>query len=203
MKEPFITKAEFVKSSGSIEDCPAGDKPEFAFIGRSNVGKSSLINMLCQHKGLAKVSSTPGKTISINHFLVNGKWFLVDLPGYGYARRSKEQRAKWEKEMTRYFVERENLITVFVLIDSRIPPQKVDLELIRFLGENQIPLAVVYTKSDKNTRNETHRNTTAFEKELSQEWEELPPLFLTSSESKTGREELLRFIEKYSKKFKS
>lgn len=202
MKEIVIDKAEFLTSSGSNADCPRPDKPEFAFIGRSNVGKSSLINMLCNRKGLAKVSGTPGKTITINHFLINEKWYLVDLPGYGYAKRSKTLREKWEQSMTEYFTQRENLMTVFVLVDSRIPPQAVDMELINYLGENQVPLCVVYTKTDKNNRSGTIKNIAAIEKKLSESWEELPIRFTTSSTEKLGRNEMLSFIEKAGKTFK-
>ena len=201
MKETLISKAEFVKSSAGMADSPKPDKPEFAFIGRSNVGKSSLINMLCNKKGLAKVSATPGKTIAINHFNINDKWYLVDLPGYGYAKRSKSLRTAWESAMTEYFIKRENLMTVFVLVDSRIPPQASDVELINFLGESQVPLCVIFTKTDKNSQHSTIKNINTFNKKLSESWEELPTTFSTSATEKTGRNEVLKFIEKSSKLF--
>ncbi len=201
MKEILINKAEFIKSSAGLADCPRPEKPEYAFIGRSNVGKSSLINMLCNRKGLAKVSATPGKTIAINHFNINDKWYLVDLPGYGYAKRSKSLRTEWETAMTDYFVNRENLMTVFVLVDSRISPQASDIELINYLGESQVPLCIVFTKTDKNSQHSTIKNIQIFKAKLAEEWEELPTDFITSSTEKTGRNELLQFIEKSAKLF--
>lgn len=191
-----IRSARFIKSSARLEECPMPDKPEFAFIGRSNVGKSSLINMLCNHSGLAKVSATPGKTITMNHFLINEEWYLVDLPGYGYARRSRDMREQWEHAMMDYFGNRENLMTVFVLIDSRIPPQDSDMELINALGSAEVPLAIVYTKTDKNSKNETQKNIRAIEKQLLTFWETLPPSFITSSINKTGRIDLLDYISR-------
>ena len=194
MKETI--QAKFVKSSGSITDAPAPTKPEFAFIGRSNVGKSSLINMLANNKSLAKVSATPGKTISINHFLINNSWYLVDLPGYGFAKRSKEQRATWEKVMFEYFAKRENLSGVFVLIDSRIEPQASDISFINKLGEMQIPLMLVFTKSDKNNQSVTAKSVNRFKDEVLKYWEEFPTHFITSSVTAKGRENILQFIEK-------
>lgn len=191
----IIKSAEFVKSATSYTQCPNDDKPEFAFIGRSNVGKSSLINMLVEQKGLAKTSSTPGKTQLINHFLVNRKWYLVDLPGYGFARTSHSNRDKWKIMIEAYLLKRENLQCVFVLIDSRIEPQNSDLNFIKWLGENLIPLVIVFTKADKQTQNKTQMNVAAFKREMLLTWEELPQIFITSAETKSGREELLKFIE--------
>jgi GTP-binding protein len=188
-------KAKFVKSSGSIADVPAPNKPEFAFIGRSNVGKSSLINMLANNKNLAKVSATPGKTISINHFLINDQWYLVDLPGYGFAKRSKEQRATWEKVMFEYFAKRENLYCIFVLIDSRIEPQQNDIEFINKVGAMGIPLAIVFTKTDKNNQSVSVKSVNRFKDELMKYWEEFPVYFTTSSVTAKGREQLLEYIQ--------
>ncbi|MFA6260649.1 MAG: ribosome biogenesis GTP-binding protein YihA/YsxC [Bacteroidia bacterium] len=202
MKEQIISTSVFLQSCAAYTECPRPDKPEFAFIGRSNVGKSSLINMLCNHKGLAKVSGTPGKTVSINHFLINDTWYWVDLPGYGYAKRSRNLREAWETAMRDYFLNRENLMTVFVLVDSRIPPQKADLDLINNLGEHAVPLTLVFTKIDKNSKNETSRNIAAFNKALLESWEELPPSFHTSSIEKTGRNELISYIKQIAKTFK-
>lgn len=202
MKRTDVVHARFVKSSAGYADSPAPDKPEFAFIGRSNVGKSSLINMLANHKALARVSATPGKTININHYLINQSIYWVDLPGYGYARRSRSLRELWEKTMQTYFVQRENLMIVFVLIDSRLKPQASDLSFIQSLGEHAVPLAVVFTKTDKNSKHETARNITAFKSALLEDWEELPPMFQTSSEDRTGRDELLKFIFESAKLFR-
>ena len=182
-------------SNDDFRKCPKPDMPEFAFIGRSNVGKSSLINMLTGVKGLAKTSGRPGKTQLINHFLINSEWYLVDLPGYGYARTSKTSREKWSTMMCDYFLHREALTNVFVLIDSRIPPQRIDLEFIFFLGTNGIPLAIVFTKIDKEKQREVMSNIKAMKKALSELWEELPPMFLTSSLTGYGREALLDSIE--------
>ena len=190
-----VKNAVFVVSNSDYRKCPDTGKPEYAFIGRSNVGKSSLINMLTRNKGLAKTSVRPGKTQLINHFLINNEWYLVDLPGYGYARTSKTSRAAWQKMITEYLTGREPLVNTFVLIDSRIPPQKIDLEFISFLGRNGVPLAVVFTKVDKQKQSETARNVNAFKQALLEEWEELPPMFLTSSVSGTGRDKVLGFIE--------
>jgi len=190
--------AEFVKSSSSLKECPKTDFPEYAFIGRSNVGKSSLINMLCAHRGLAKTSATPGKTRLINHFRINERWYLVDLPGYGYAKVSKNQRKDFDKTLFNYLSKRENLHCVFVLIDSRIPPQIIDMKFINRLGEMQIPFAIVFTKTDKTTQKQLSDNTKAFKTEMLKTWEELPPCFYTSSNTKSGREEILEFIMSFS-----
>ena len=188
-------KSQFIKSSSALKECPPPDKPEYAFIGRSNVGKSSLINMLCMNKGLAKTSATPGKTRLINHFMINESWYLVDLPGYGYAKVSKTLRKDFEKMIFNYLCKRENLYCVFVLIDSRIPPQANDMEFINNLGKMQIPFAIVFTKTDKTTQKQLADNTKAFTKELLKTWEELPKCFYTSSTTKKGREEMLEFID--------
>lgn len=190
-----VKNAVFVVSNSDYRKCPDTGKPEYAFIGRSNVGKSSLINMLTRNKGLAKTSVRPGKTQLINHFLINNEWYLVDLPGYGYARTSKTSRAAWQKMITEYLTGREPLVNTFVLIDSRIPPQKIDLEFISFLGRNGVPLAVVFTKVDKQNQSETARNVNTFKQALLEEWEELPTMLLTSSVSGTGRDKVLGFIE--------
>ena len=190
-----VKNAVFVVSNSDYRKCPDTGKPEYALIGRSNVGKSSLINMLTRNKGLAKTSVRPGKTQLINHFLINNEWYLVDLPGYGYARTSKTSRAAWQKMITEYLTGREPLVNTFVLIDSRIPPQKIDLEFISFLGRNGVPLAVVFTKVDKQNQSETARNVNTFKQALLEEWEELPTMFLTSSVSGTGRDKVLEFIE--------
>ena len=190
-----IKSAEFCVSSPNYRKCPDDGRPEYAFIGRSNVGKSSLINMLTGVKGLAKTSGRPGKTQLINHFLINKEWYLVDLPGYGYARTSKSSREKWSTMMRDYFLHREALTNVFVLIDSRIPPQRIDLEFISFLGTSGIPLAIVFTKTDKEKQREVMSNIKAMKKALSELWEELPPMFLTSSLTGYGREALLDSIE--------
>jgi GTP-binding protein len=189
-----IIKAEFVKSSTTQSNYPDSLLPEFAFIGRSNVGKSSLINMLANHKGLAKTSGRPGKTQTINHFKINDNWMLVDLPGYGYAGVSKVMRKGWSKMIEEYLLKRENLICLFILIDSRLEPQKIDLEFIQWAGESGLPIVLVFTKIDKLKPNELKKNQAAFQKALSTAWEELPPLFLSSAEKKTGRKELLVFI---------
>ena len=186
--------AEFIKSSPSLKECPKPDVPEYAFIGRSNVGKSSLINMLCMNGNLAKTSATPGKTRLINHYRINESWYLVDLPGYGYAKVSKNKRRDFEKTLFDYLCKRTNLYCVFVLIDSRIPPQANDLEFISRLGELQIPFAIVFTKTDKTTQKELSDNTKAFTTEMLKNWEELPPCLYTSSTTKQGREEMLEFV---------
>ena len=191
----LIRKAEFIKSSSSLKECPKADKPEYAFIGRSNVGKSSLINMLCAHGDLAKTSSTPGKTRLINHFLINENWFLVDLPGYGYAKVSKSMRKDFNKTLVNYLAKRDNLYCVFVLIDSRIPPQANDTAFLNRLGELRVPFAVVFTKTDKVTQKLLSENTKAFKNEMLRTWEELPQCFFTSAVTKQGKEEILDFIE--------
>lgn len=189
-----IKTAEFVISNSSVAKCPQTNLPEFAFIGRSNVGKSSLINMLTGRRALAMTSSTPGKTMLINHFCINDDWFIVDLPGYGYAKRGKQAMQKLSELISDYVLKREQLSNLFVLIDVRLPPQKIDLEFIDWLGENGVPFSIVFTKSDKVKPGELHRNVDAFLKTLSQTWEELPKHFITSSEKRTGRDELLGYI---------
>lgn len=190
-----IKSAEFVVSSSRADMCPQSELPEYAFIGRSNVGKSSLINMLTGRKALAMTSATPGKTLLINHFLVNGEWHLVDLPGYGYAKRGKKEMEKLYHLITHYVTERQQLTCLFVLIDSRLTPQQIDLDFIQFLGENGVPFALVFTKADKNKQGETRKNVDRFLRTLQEEWEELPPHFITSSEKRMGRSELLGYIE--------
>ena len=182
-------------SNTKVELCPAPDKPEYAFIGRSNVGKSSLINMLTSQKGLAKTSSSPGKTQLINHFLINNRWYLVDLPGYGYAKVSKESREKWRRMINFYFQKRENLTCVFVLIDSRHEPLKQDLEFIDYLGNMGVPFAIVFTKLDKQSAAKTEATIQAYSEKLHETWEELPPMFRTSAEKRVGRDEILNYIE--------
>ncbi len=195
----LIESAKFTISAASLKDCPKGDLPEYAFIGRSNVGKSSLINTLLQRNELARTSSTPGKTITMNYFLINEDWYVVDLPGYGYAKRSKTLRSAWEKSLWQYLKSRENLVNLFVLVDSRIPPQEKDLTFINELGEAGIPFSIVYTKLDKLKAIEAEENIKQFEAKLLENWEELPSSFQTSSVSKLGKEELLKFIVKHSK----
>ena len=190
-----ILSAEFVVSSPSLDLCPKSKKPEFAFIGRSNVGKSSLINMLVNRKGLAKTSSKPGKTRLINHFLVNKEWYLVDLPGYGYAGVSMKDREKWSKFINDYLQKRENLTCLFVLIDVRLDPQKKDIEFINTLGEYGVPFVIVFTKADKISKVQCEKNMNLFRKEMKKTWEELPPDFLTSSETNLGKEAVIDFIE--------
>ena len=175
--------------------CPETDRPEFAFIGRSNVGKSSLINMLMGKKDLAKTSSEPGKTRLINHFIVNDDWFLVDLPGYGYAKALRSSREKWIKFIRKYILERENLYCVMVLLDIRVEPQQNDLDFMNWLGENEIPFVMVFTKMDKLGKAVVEKNLAAYHEEMFKSWEELPQIFITSAEKGTGREELLDFIE--------
>ena len=194
MSTPMIKSAEFVISNSDVRKCPQDGKPEYAFIGRSNVGKSSLINMLTDKKKLAMTSATPGKTLLINHFVINGEWYLVDLPGYGYAKRSKSQNDKLQEIISGYILGREQMTSLFVLIDCRHEPQKIDLEFIEWLGENGIPFSIVFTKADKLTRTALASNIASYRKRLLEEWEELPPIFITSAESKTGREELLQYI---------
>ena len=190
-----IKTAEFTVSAPMVSMCPQDMKPEYAFIGRSNVGKSSLINMLTNHKKLAKTSSTPGKTLLINHFIINREWYLVDLPGYGFAKRSKKEIARLDQMIRGYILQREQLVNVFVLVDVRLEPQAIDLEFINWLGESSVPFAIVFTKADKLTQNKAAQNVEAYKRKLSEVWEELPPIFLTSSESRKGRDELLQYIE--------
>lgn len=192
----IIKSAEFVKSSGRWQDCPAPKLPEYAFIGRSNVGKSSLINAMMNRKDLAKTSQTPGKTQLINSFLINEDWFLTDLPGYGYARVSKVQRKDFEKLITNYILNRKNLVNLFVLVDVRHTPQKIDIEFIEWCGENGIPFSIVFTKADKLKPNAAVKNVEAYKTELLKTWEGLPEIYLTSAEKKEGTEEILKFIDK-------
>lgn len=190
-----IKSAEFVISNSQVSKCPTTGLPEYAFIGRSNVGKSSLINMLTGKKGLAMTSQKPGKTQLINHFIINGAWYLVDLPGYGYARLSKDGREKLKTMIEDYTLERKELVCLFVLVDSRHEPQKIDLEFIQWLGEEGVPFALVFTKADKLTKGRLSANLEAYKARLLKEWEELPPIFVTSSEQQLGRDELLSYIE--------
>ena len=195
----IIKDAHFIASNTKFDKLPKDNMPEYAFIGRSNVGKSSLINALVQRKGLAKTSSTPGKTIAINHFMVNNSWYLVDLPGYGYAQRSKKSREEWRVMLANYISRRRNLICTFVLVDSRIEPQNSDIGFMEWLGENQVPFCVVFTKADKLSKAELEKNVESYKARLLEDWEELPMVFVTSSESKLGREEILDFIEDQNK----
>ncbi len=185
---------QFITSSAKLSQCPKDTKPEFAFIGRSNVGKSSLINMLANQKGLAKTSATPGKTLLINHFLVDDRYYIVDLPGYGFAKRSKSVQQDIENIISSYILNREQLTNVFLLIDIRHDPQKVDMEFINWLGENQIPFSIVFTKADKVGPVRARQNVEKYLQTLLETWEELPPHFITSSEKKQGREEILEYI---------
>lgn len=189
-----IRSAEFVISSPMVSMCPKDTKPEYAFIGRSNVGKSSLINMLCNNKKLAKTSATPGKTLLINHFIINKEWYLVDLPGYGFAKRSKKEIAKLEQIINGYILQREQMVNVFVLVDIRLEAQKIDLEFINWLGASSVPFAIVFTKADKLSTTKVQANVAAYKKVLMETWDELPPMFVTSSEKKTGRDEVLDYI---------
>jgi len=196
-----VKQAEYVISSPSVEKCPKPDKPEYAFIGRSNVGKSSLINMLC-NKDLAKTSASPGKTKLINHFIINNEWYIVDLPGYGYAKISQAQRKQWEKMIEDYLRKRENLDNVFVLIDSRHKPQAKDIEFVNKLGAWQVPFTLVFTKADKEKPKAVERNVNAFLDALKGTWEILPKYFVTSAAKKEGKEELLKFIDDCNKSAK-
>lgn len=189
-----IKTAEFVKSSQKWQDCPAPTLPEYAFIGRSNVGKSSLINAMMNHKDLAKTSQTPGKTQLINHFLVNETWYLTDLPGYGYAKVSKSLRKDFEKLITNYILNRQNLVNLFVLVDVRHTPQKIDLEFMQWCGESNIPFSIVFTKADKLKSGGADRNVEAYKIELLKTWEDLPNIYVTSAEKKTGTDNILKFI---------
>ena len=190
-----ITSAEFIISNSRVEKCPTTGLPEYAFIGRSNVGKSSLINMLTGRKGLAMTSQKPGKTQLINHFLINRDWYLVDLPGYGYARLSRDGRDGLRRMIEDYILERTELVCLFVLLDSRLEPQRIDLEFIEWLGEGGIPFALVFTKADKLSRGKLAANIAAYKERLLQQWEELPPLFITSAEARLGRDELLSYTD--------
>lgn len=199
----IIKSANYVKSSPDLASCPPANLPEYAFIGRSNVGKSSLINMLCNNSKLAKTSATPGKTKLINHFLVNGNWYLVDLPGYGFAKVSQTERKKWEKMIENYLRQRENLVNVFVLIDSRLKPQKIDLDFINKLGEWEIPLSIVFTKADKETQKTVSENVKGFMNKLKETWQFLPAHYVTSSVKKMGRDKILDFIEETNTELKN
>ncbi|MBR4970794.1 MAG: YihA family ribosome biogenesis GTP-binding protein [Paludibacteraceae bacterium] len=190
-----IKSAEYIISNSVWNKCPKHDKPEYAFIGRSNVGKSSLINKLTNRKNLAKTSATPGKTLLINHFFINNEWYLVDLPGYGYAKIGKSSREKLEKMIKGYVLQREELVSLFVLIDVRHKPQKIDMDFIEFLGINGVPFSIIFTKADKLSVRELKMNLENYKKSLSEQWEELPPIFVTSSETGVGREEVLDYIE--------
>lgn len=198
-----ITSAEFVISNSRADMCPKSDLPEYAFIGRSNVGKSSLINMLTKNSKLAMTSSTPGKTLLINHFLINKQWHLVDLPGYGYAQRGKKMMEKIQKLIEYYVLEREEMTCLFVLVDSRLKPQKIDLEFMEWLGENGVPFGIIFTKADKQTINKTKQNVEFYLNTLREQWEEFPPYFISSSEKGTGRDEILDYIDSINKSLKA
>ena len=197
-----VKTAEFVISAPVVNMCPADTKPEYAFIGRSNVGKSSLINMLCRNKKLANTSATPGKTLLINHFIINKEWYLVDLPGYGYAKRSKTEIAKLDRMIRGYILQRHQLVSVFVLVDVRLEPQAIDVEFINWLGQSGVPFCIVFTKADKLSQGKVNTNVEEYKRKLLETWEELPPYIVTSSENKQGRDELLEYIEKINKELK-
>ena len=194
-----IKKAEFSLSAPMVSMCPKDNKPEYAFIGRSNVGKSSLINMLTNNKKLAKTSATPGKTLLINHFIINNEWYLVDLPGYGYAKRSKKEVGKLEQMISGYILQREQLVNVFLLVDVRLEPQKIDLEFIQWLGDSSIPFSIVFTKADKLSAMKVSQQVETYKKVLLETWEELPPVFITSAEKRQGRDEVLDYIDRINK----
>ncbi|MBL4624759.1 MAG: YihA family ribosome biogenesis GTP-binding protein [Flavobacteriales bacterium] len=196
-----IITATFFKSSAEASKCPKADKPEYAFIGRSNVGKSSLINMMTNKKALAKISGRPGKTQLINHFVINEEWYMVDLPGYGYAKVAKTDRDKWVDFTNDYLLDRENLMSLFVLIDSRHAPQKIDLEFMEWLAISSIPFSIIFTKMDKLTDNNFKKNMEDYENRLLQDWEELPKLFYTSSSHRIGAEEILGYVEEMNELF--
>jgi len=197
----LIKTAEYLQSEVDWRKCPVPNLPEYAFIGRSNVGKSSIINMLTNHKGLAKTSSQPGKTQTINHFLINKDWYLVDLPGYGFAKTSKANRAKWQKMISDYLLFRENLQIVFVLVDARLEPQRIDIDFINNLGESGVPFAIIFTKTDKNSAGKTMSNVQKMRNVLSETWEELPTMMKSSAVSGAGRDEILDFIDETNKAF--
>ena len=197
-----IKSAEYIISNADARKCPEGNIPEYAFIGRSNVGKSSLINMLTERAALAKTSATPGKTLLINHFLINKEWYIVDLPGYGYAKRSKDSRDKFRKIIEGYILRREQMTNLFVLVDARHDPQKIDLEFMEWLGENGVPFSIVFTKMDTLGKVVGVANVNKYLKKLKESWEELPPYFMTSSEDRRGREELLAYIEEINESLK-
>ena len=194
-----IKNSEFVISAPMVSMCPKDTKPEYAFIGRSSVGKSSLINMLCRHKGLAKTSATPGKTLLINHFIINKEWYLVDLPGYGFAKRSKKEVARLDQMIHGYILGREQLVNTFVLVDVRLEPQAIDLEFMNWLGVSGVPFSILFTKADKLSASKVKLNVDAYQKKMLETWEEMPPFFITSAEKGTGREEVLDYIEKINK----
>lgn len=197
-----INTAEFTLSAPRESMCPKDNRIEYAFIGRSNVGKSSLINMLCGKKKLAKTSAMPGKTLLINHFIINREWYLVDLPGYGYAKLSKTEKARLEQMISGYILQRKQLACVFVLVDVRHEPQQIDLEFINWLGASGIPFAIVFTKADKLSAGKVAGNVEAYKAKLTETWEELPPIFITSSETRVGKEELLGYIDSVNKSLK-
>lgn len=190
-----VKNSEFVISAPMVSMCPKDTKPEYAFIGRSNVGKSSLINMLCRHKGLAKTSATPGKTLLINHFIINKEWYLVDLPGYGYAKRSKKEVQKLDQMIRGYILGREQLVNTFVLVDVRLEPQAIDLEFMNWLGVSNVPFSILFTKADKLSPQKVHQNVEAYKQKMLETWEEMPPYFVTSAEKGQGRDEVLNYIE--------
>ena len=196
-----ILKAEYLQSAQFVKDLPKGNLPEYAFAGRSNVGKSSLINMLTDKKKLAITSSKPGRTQAINHFLINKDWYLVDLPGYGFAKVSKKEREKWRNMIKRYLLERKNLVAIFALVDSRVPIMDSDLEFIQMLGENMIPFNIVFTKTDQLKQQEVHKKIEEYKEKLSQTWEEVPPIIVSSSKKNRGRNEILDYIEENNKVF--
>ena len=197
-----IKSAAFALSSPTESMCPKDVKAEYAFIGRSNVGKSSLINMLCRHKGLAKTSATPGKTLLINHFIINKEWYLVDLPGYGFAKRSKFEKQRLEQMIRGYILGRHQLVNVFVLVDVRLEPQPIDLEFMNWLGVSSVPFSIIFTKADKLSSAKVTQNVEAYKQRMLEEWEELPPMFITSSDKGTGRDEVLDYIESINKDLK-
>jgi GTP-binding protein len=194
-----VKTSDFVISSPMVSMCPSDTKPEYAFIGRSNVGKSSLINMLCHRKGLAKTSATPGKTLLINHFIINKEWYLVDLPGYGFAKRSRKEVQKLDQMIRGYILGREQLVNTFVLVDVRLEPQAIDLEFMNWLGLSSVPFSIVFTKADKISNAKVAQNIEAYKKKMLETWEEMPPYFVTSAEKGTGRDEVLDYIETINK----
>ncbi len=195
----MIKTAKFISSFVALDKLPNTANPEYAFIGRSNVGKSSLINMLCGLKKLAKVSGTPGKTRTINHFLINDYWYLVDLPGFGYAKTSKKERNKWSGFTYEYLKKRKNIACIFVLLDSRLEPQQIDLDFMEWLGNNELPFAMVFTKCDKNSKNEMEKRITVYKNRMLEDWAALPQIFFTSAEKGSGKDDLVKFIEETNK----